>query len=87
MHSSHVQYQPGLISDVPVAAPISAAKPVVSPVGHERILGHRRPAATRDAQAHELNVSGVRVLLALGFAIGLVGLFLWGLVRAWLFAP
>jgi len=82
MHSSHVQYQPRLVSNVSIAAPIPAAPPIP----HERVLGHRRPAPAPDSSVRELNVSGVRVLLALGGTIGLAALLLWGVVRDWLFA-
>jgi hypothetical protein len=77
MQSSNLQYQPGLASNVP--APSVAQD--------TRILGHRRPVSVQNHDSRELNVSGVRILLGLGFAIGLAGLFLWGIVRAWLFAP
>lgn len=82
MHSSHVQYQPRLVSNVPVATPIPAA----TSTPHERVLGHRRLAPAQDPRVRELNVSGVRVLLALGGAIGITALLLWGVVRDWLFA-
>jgi len=96
MHSSHAQFQPSLVPNVPVATPISAATsvpgtpPVATaapiPIPHERVLGHRRLALAQNADVRELNVSGVRVLLALGGAIGLTALLLWGVVRDWLFA-
>lgn len=77
MQPSNLEYQPGLPSNVP-AAPV---------IPHERVVGHRRAVPLQHHNTQELNVSGVRILLGLGFAIGLAGLFLWGVVRAWLFAP
>jgi hypothetical protein len=83
MHSSNVQYQPAL-PHPPVLPPNGLG--TVLP--HEKVLGHRRPAGAQSVEAvHELNVSGVRILLGLGLTIGLAGLFLWGFVRDWLFAP
>jgi len=78
MYVSHLHYQPDPAPNVST----------VPPLHPERVLGHRHAvAAPGTDKVRELNVSGVRVLLALGFLIGLTGLFLWGVIRDWLFAP
>lgn len=83
MQSPDLHYQEGF-------APTPSAPAVAVPrtLRHEKVLGHRSPEIAEDSSpAQELNVSGVRVLLGLGFAIGLAGLLLWGFIRDWLFAP
>lgn len=85
MQSPNLHYQPGFAPTAPAAAPALHREAALRP---ERILGHRHAEDSQaPAATHELNVSGVRVLLGLGLAIGLTGLFLWGFIRDWLFAP
>jgi hypothetical protein len=78
MNQPNVQYQPQLRSDVlsfPEVPRGSSAKssPAV--------------AVRSEAAVAQLNLNGVRILLGLGFSIGLAGLFLWESIRHWLFAP
>jgi len=88
MHSSNVQYQPALPQPVLPQPALSPKASVVPVLPQEKVFGQRCTVPEQNPEAvHELNVSGVRILLGLGLAIGLAGLFLWGFVRDWLFAP
>jgi hypothetical protein len=44
-------------------------------------------AVARDANRYELNLSAERVLIGFATAGGFIGVFLWALIRLWLFEP
>jgi len=53
-----------------------------------KIARERGRAAAEAAMApHQLNLDGMRLLIGMAFCVGLVGMFLWGFIRHWLFAP
>ena len=44
-------------------------------------------AATSNSEARQLSLSADRVLVGLAAAMGFIGIFLWALIRLWLFEP
>jgi len=43
--------------------------------------------AVADARTYELNLSAERVLVGFAAAGGFIGIFMWALIRLWLFEP
>ena len=46
-----------------------------------------RAQAVADARTYELNISAERVLVGFAAAGGFIGIFMWALIRLWLFQP
>ena len=47
----------------------------------------QKAAMTSTGEARQLSLSADRVLLGLAAAVGFMGIFLWALIRLWLFEP
>ena len=50
-------------------------------------ISKKRAAAVADASVYQLKLSGERVLIGFAAAGGFIGVFMWALIRLWLFEP
>jgi hypothetical protein len=50
-------------------------------------ISKKRATAVADARTYQLNLSGDRVLAAVAAAGGFIGVFIWAVIRLWLFEP
>jgi len=63
-----------------------AALGAANPQAKTTILKNRATAVA-DARTYQLNLSGERVLAGAAAAVGFIGVFMWALIRLWLFEP
>lgn len=50
-------------------------------------ISTKRAQAVADARTYQLNLSAERVLVGFAAAGGFIGVFMWALIRLWLFEP
>jgi hypothetical protein len=50
-------------------------------------ISKKRMTAVAHAPTYQLNLSGERVLAGVAAAGGFIGIFMWALIRLWLFEP